>query len=162
NAMCTQRLTVAILISLLSFSVVFAQTSAGEVNGTVTDPNGAAVPGATIILISEATKIESRVTSNQNGYFTFVNVKPGNYILRVEMRGFKKAIIPSFTLGVSETATHNVALTVGDIGETVEISGGTEVIQSSSTELGTVIAQRAVEDLPLNGRNFTQLLTLTP
>src|SRR5438552_1385384 len=160
--MCVRNIIVAAVLMFLLALMAFGQTSTGEVNGTLTDPTGAAVPGANIRLISEATKIETRATSKQDGYFTFVNVVPGRYILRVELAGFKTAITSSFARGVSETATQNITLAVGDVNETVEITSGAEGIQTSSTELGTVIPERAVQELPLNGRNFTQLLTLTP
>jgi len=139
-----------------------AQTATGEVNGTVSDPNGAAVPGAVVKLINQATKAETEVTTNQSGFFTFVNIKPASYTLIVEVKGFKKTLTNPFTLGVSETVTQNVALSVGEMSEVVEIAAGSELVQSSSSELGSVISERTVQDLPLNGRNFTQLLTLTP
>jgi len=149
------------LISLVA-TAAFDQTSTGEVNGTITDPTGAPVRGATVTLVNQDTRIETETTSNEDGYYRFVNVKPGNFTVSVEVSGFKRSITQAFILGVSESSTQNIALQLGSVAETVEISGGTEVIQSSTTELGTVIAERAVQDLPLNGRNFTQLLTLTP
>jgi hypothetical protein len=156
------RITLLLVTLLALSSALFAQTSTGEVNGTVTDPNGAAVAGATVKLINQATKIETQATPNESGYFIFVNVQPGTYSLRVEAKGFKAAEIPGFVVGVSQTTTQNVSLTVGEVSQTVEVAANAELIQSSSSELGTVIQEKAVQDLPLNGRNFTQLLTLTP
>jgi hypothetical protein len=121
-----------LLFAVVSVPSVIAQSATGEVNGTVSDPNGAAVPGAAVKLINQATKAESETTTNQSGYFTFVNLKPALYVLIVEMSGFKKALTNPFALGVG------------------------------TSELGSVINERSVQDLPLNGRNFTQLLTLTP
>ncbi len=151
-----------LLITLLSALTLCAQTATGEVNGTVTDPNGGAIPNAAIKLINQSTKIENETTSNQSGYFAFVSLKPATYTLLVEVKGFKKALTNPFPLGVSEAVTQNVSLTLGDVAETVEITADAELVQRTSTDLGTVINERAVEDLPLNGRNFTQLLTLTP
>src|SRR6267378_4122027 len=155
-------INVTLLLLIVSASVTFGQTATGEVNGTVTDPNGGAVPGAAVKLINQATKIEIEATANQSGYFIFVNLKPGMYTLRVEVSGFKRAQTQPFDVGVSATVTQNVALTVGDVQEVVQISAASELIQGSSSELGTVIEEKTVQDLPLNGRNFTQLLTLTP
>lgn len=152
----------AVVIILVSVIALQAQTATGEVNGTVSDPNGAAVPGATVKLINQATKGETETTTNQSGYFTFVSLRPASYTLSVEVRGFKKSLTNGFALGVSETVTQNITLAVGEMSEVVEVSAGSELVQSSSSELGSVINERAVEDLPLNGRNFTQLLTLTP
>src|SRR5499427_10370876 len=154
-----------VLLVLLMFvwaMIASAQTATGEINGTVTDPNGAAVPGAAVKLINQATQTESETTTNQSGYFTFVNLKPAQYVLTVEIKGFKKSLTNAFSLGVSETVTKDVSLAVGEMSEVVEVAAGSELVQSSSSELGTVINERTVEDLPLNGRNFTQLLTLTP
>src|SRR5689334_12619998 len=148
-------------VILAGASIVFAQANA-KVSGTVTDPNGAAVPGASVKLINQATKIEAATTTNDDGYFNFVNVNPALYTLRVEVRGFKGVQSAPFDVGVSEAITQNVALTIGAVSETVEVMAGAELIQQASSDLGTVIPAKVVEDLPLNGRNFTQLLTLTP
>ena len=155
---------VALLLATLMIlsSTLLGQTSSGEVNGSVTDQTGAAISSATVKLINQATKIETQATLNKDGRFTFVNVKPGIYVLRVEAQGFKTAQTPSFNVGVSQTVTQDVDLTIGDVSQTVEVSAVSELVQRSSVELGAVISEREVQDLPLNGRNFTQLLTLTP
>src|SRR2546423_1025340 len=156
------KFSVLFLLLILIAIPAIAQTATGEVNGTVTDPNGAAVPGAAVKLINQATKTESETSTNQSGSFTFVNLKPATYVLVVEIKGFKKSHTNAFALGVSETVTQNVALAVGEMSEVVEVSAGSELVQAASSELGSVINERSVQDLPLNGRNFTQLLTLTP
>jgi hypothetical protein len=151
----------ALLVIASTAIVVFSQANA-KVSGTVTDPNGAGVPGATVKLQNQATKIEVETTTNDSGYFNFVNLNPTTYILRVEVQGFKGVQTPPFDVGVSEAVTRNISLTIGQVSETVEISTAAELIQQSSSDLGTVIPEKVVQDLPLNGRNFTQLLTLTP
>jgi hypothetical protein len=138
------------------------QTSTGEVTGTITDGAGAAVSRASLKLIHQATKIETQITANQNGSFTFVNVRPGSYLLRVEAQGFKTLQTSNFEVGVNQSVTQDIALVVGEVSQTVEVLASAELVQRSSSELGTVIAEKVVQDLPLNGRNFTQLLTLTP
>src|SRR5215831_2649857 len=149
-----KRVTIVVLLTLMVGVAALAQTATGEVNGTVTDPNGSAVPGAVVTLIDQATKVPVDATSNQSGYFTFVSLKPATYTLTVEAKGFKKSLTNAFVLGVSETLTRNVALAVGEMSEVVEVSAASDLVQSSSSELGTVINERTVEDLPLNGRNF--------
>jgi Carboxypeptidase regulatory-like domain/TonB dependent receptor len=140
----------------------YSQTATGEVNGTIADQTGAGVPASVVKLVNQATQIETQVVTDQSGFFTFVNVRPGTYVLKVEAQGFKTAQVPQFDVGVNQTVTRNVSLTVGDVSQTVEVSSEGELVQQSSSELGTVIQERVVQDLPLNGRNFTQLLTLTP
>ncbi|HEU4870970.1 MAG TPA: carboxypeptidase-like regulatory domain-containing protein, partial [Pyrinomonadaceae bacterium] len=155
------RIVALFVLMSAAVSIVVAQANA-KVSGTVSDPNGAAVPGATVKLINQATKIEVETTSNEDGYFNFVNVNPAMYTLRVEVAGFKGVQSAPFDVGVSEAVTQNVALTIGSVSETVEVMTGAELIQQASSDLGTVITEKVVQDLPLNGRNFTQLLTLTP
>ncbi|HZI62059.1 MAG TPA: carboxypeptidase regulatory-like domain-containing protein [Pyrinomonadaceae bacterium] len=156
-----KRLGIASLLVLASVSVALAQANA-KVSGTITDPNGAAVPGAVVKLLNQATKIEVETTTNESGYFNFVNVNPAMYSLRVELQGFKGVHSAPFNVGVNEAVVQDIALTVGAVSETVEITAGAELIQQASSDLGTVIPEKVVQDLPLNGRNFTQLLTLTP
>jgi Carboxypeptidase regulatory-like domain/TonB dependent receptor len=154
---------VLLLVTLLGpASLLFGQTATGEVNGTVTDKTGGLVAGASVKLINQATRIEDRTATNSSGYFIFINVKPGTYVLRVELQGFKTEQVAPFDVGVNQTVTQDAKLDVGEVTETVEVRAEAQMLQQSSSELGTVITQRAVSDLPLNGRNFTQLLTLTP
>lgn len=141
---------------------LFGQAATGGVNGTVTDPAKAAIPGATVTLKNLGTNIENTAPTNASGVFTFINVQPGQYTFTVKDPGFKTAEVPQFTVGVNQTVTEDVSLSVGGVNESVVVQGQAELVQMSSTELGSVIAQHAVEELPLNGRNFTQLLTLTP
>ncbi len=142
--------------------LMYGQTSAGAVNGTVHDATGAVVPNARVDLKNESTSTEIAGTTNSNGYFTFVNVQPGSYTLSASAPGFKKAFQSQVAVGVNETVTLNMSLTVGDVGQTVEVTAEAALLQQSTSELGTVISEEAVKELPLNGRNFTQLLTLTP
>jgi hypothetical protein len=139
-----------------------AQTSMGTVNGTVTDSTGAALPGATVTLVSQATNIHVERVTNGAGYFAFVNVRPGSYSLTVELAGFNKAQVSAFAVGVNETLARNVTLKVGQVSETVEVRAQSELLQTSTAELGNVIEERVIKGVPLQGRNFTQLLLLTP
>src|SRR5947207_15463633 len=85
------KAAVSLLFCLaLSCLTASAQTSTGGVNGIISDQNGATVPGSTVKLINQATNIETRATTNESGYFTFVNVSPGTYVLKVEAQGFSK------------------------------------------------------------------------
>ncbi len=156
---CIRFAFVCLLLAAVSAG---AQTSAGEVNGTVSDPSKSAVAGAQVTLVNTVTRLENRATTNADGYYVFVNVAPGAYSLKIENTGFKGAQLPTFTVGVNQTVTQDVSLQLGQVSETVNVSAEAELIQKSSAELGTVIQEKAVEDLPLNGRNFTQLLSLTP
>jgi hypothetical protein len=120
------------------------------------------LPGQTVVLRSSSTNLESETRSNSSGFYTFVNVQPGAYVLSVESPGFKTSRLSEFTVGVNQTVTRDVALSLGQVSESVDVTAEPGMVQQSSAELGTVISENAVHDLPLNGRNFTQLLTLTP
>ena len=141
----------------------WSQNATAEVNGTVSDTTGAAVSGATVTLTNQDTKITIARQSSGSGAYIFVNVQPGNYTLKVTAPSFKSVDLAAFTLSVNQTFEQNVKLQAGGSNETVEVSAtAAELLQKSSSELGTVIQEDVVQDMPLNGRNFTELLTLTP
>jgi hypothetical protein len=102
-----------LLLVLIATPSAVAQTSMGSVNGTVTDGTGGLVPGAAVTLVSEATNVQSVRQTNQNGYFVFVNVRPGAYTLTVELAGMKTVRMSRFVVGVNETLARNVRLEVG-------------------------------------------------
>jgi hypothetical protein len=141
---------------------LYAQTATGQVNGTVTDASGGAISGARVTLTNQGTNIATLTETNGTGYYLFLNVQPGTYALTVEMGGFKSARLPSLIVAVNQSITQNVRLEVGAVNESVTVTAETPLLQQSSSELGSVITEEAVRELPLNGRNFTQLLILTP
>ena len=153
------RKTVGVLFLLaliwLASAPMLAQTSMGGVNGTVTDSQGAVLPGATVTLTSEDTNVATVRQTNGSGYFVFVNVRPGPYVLTVELQGLKTARVDRFIVGVNETVARNVTLQVGQVTEVVQVKGGTsELLQTTSAALGQVIEQKLIRELPSQGRNF--------
>ena len=154
--------TILLLVLFAAAAVVHAQTSTGEVNGTVTDNSGGALSGATVKLTNQGTNVTKENQTNANGYFVFINVLPGSYVLTVEKQGFKTAQVNAFDIEVNQTLTQNIRLDLGAISESVTVSAEAPLLQSSTSELGTVITEKPLKELPLNGRNFTQLLILTP
>ncbi len=157
-----RMLYLAAVLAILSASsaMLWGQTSFGGVNGTVSDGSGAVVPGANVVLTNADTAIDNDTTTNGSGFFTFVNLRPGRYSLKIESPGFKAVEVPVFPVGTNQTVVQNVALEVGAVTETVEVTTQGELLQASSAELGNVIEEEVVHDLPLNGRNFTQLILL--
>ncbi|MBV9083698.1 MAG: carboxypeptidase regulatory-like domain-containing protein, partial [Acidobacteriaceae bacterium] len=160
----TVRISIATaaLVTCLLRSDLRAQNATGEVSGTVKDSSGGIVPNATITLTNEGTKVDRQTQTNDKGVFVFINVQPGPYVLRAEASGFKTVQIPEFQIAVNQALTENVTLDVGAVSETVTVSAEAPILQTSSSNLGTVISEQAVKELPLNGRNFTQLMILTP
>jgi Carboxypeptidase regulatory-like domain/TonB dependent receptor len=151
-----------IVATLLGSASTYAQTATGEVSGTVTDQTGAAIPQASVTLSSENTSVNRTAVSNQDGRFIFTNVLTGSYSVRVQASGFKETEQTNVTVQVNQIVALNYALSIGSVAEKVEVAGAAPALQTQSSALGTVIDTRAVNELPLNGRNFTQLLTLTP
>jgi len=150
-------------LALLSMpAAALAQSSMGTVSGTVTDAAGAVVPGATVTLVSQGTNVQNVRVSNHDGYFVFVNVRPGSYGLTIELSGFATTKVAPFNVGVNETLARNVSLKLGNVTETVEVVAQSELLQASTAELGNVIEEKVIQELPIQGRNFTQLLLLTP
>src|SRR5215469_13581695 len=147
---------------LLPSSLLIAQTATGQANGTVTDQSGAFVPSATVTLTNQATGIANRASTNNSGFFVFINLAPGVYLLKAEKSGFKTVQTAPFEIGVNQTVTQQLSFAVGTASEVIHVTAESALVDSTTTELGTVIPSKAVNDLPLNGRNFTQLLTLTP
>jgi Carboxypeptidase regulatory-like domain len=139
-----------------------SQVSTASLNGVVKDSTGAAIPNATVKLRNPDTNIERSTTSNNDGLYAFVSINPGKYTLEAEASGFGSQQVASFLLAVDQHATFDFTLSVGVQNTVVTVEGTVPQLDVSSANLGTVMATRQVNDLPLNGRNFTQLLELTP
>ena len=139
-----------------------AQVSTASVNGVIRDPKGAVIPGANIVLASVDTSVEHTSVSNGSGEYVFLNITPGRYTLSATAQGFNPQKVAEFVLAVSQIATFDFTLTVGTETQVVTVEGNAAQLDVTSATLGTVIATKQVNDLPLDGRNFTTLLSLTP
>jgi outer membrane receptor protein involved in Fe transport len=142
--------------------VLCAQSSTASVNGTIRDASGAVAPGVALTLRNVETGVERQGASNEAGVYVFVNILPGSYTLEAAKEGFTTSRLAPFRLAVNQTATLDFTLNVGALGQSVNVEATGAEIQSSTSELGAVVNYRQVVDLPLNGRNFTEILTLTP
>jgi hypothetical protein len=155
-------LLVATLNLFLALPAARAQRSTASINGTVKDSTGAVVPGATVTLTNTATNVVQTAVSNATGDYVILNILPGQYTLKASKEGFEAVTQAEFALDVNQTTTFDFTLKVGSSMQTVTVQAAAAQVQTSTSELGTVVTQTMVNDLPLNGRNFTQLLTLTP
>jgi hypothetical protein len=142
-------------------AVASAQTS-GEITGLVTDSSGAAVSSASVTVTNKATGATRKVTTNNEGLYAFPSLLPGVYELKVEQGGFKTARLDNITLEVQQTARLDVTMEVGAVGETVTITSAGALLNAENTTVGTVIENKRIVDLPLNGRNFLQLVSTAP
>ena len=151
----------AVLVTALSPARAWGQATAA-INGTVHDSAGAVVTEAAVVLHNRDTNLDRTATTNSVGSYVMPEVQPGNYDLKVTKGGFAASIKLGIILLVNQTATYDFALKAGAVSELVEVQVNPIALETSTAELGVVVVKEQVNDLPLNGRNFTQLLTLTP
>src|ERR1700689_3073400 len=150
------------LVAMLTGSPVSAQSTFGSLSGTVTDSSGSAIPDAQVVLTSLATGASQTLTTGGDGLYTFVNLNPGDYRLEVQKDGFKHYRREPVTVQVQQSFRIDPALEVGAVTQTVEVTGETPLLTPTTSTLGQVIEERAPNEIPLNGRNVFNLITLSP
>jgi len=158
---CAVVLSLGVLISIACLDL-HAQSTYGSISGTITDSSGAAVPGANVTLTNLSTSEKRTQASGDEGHFTFVNLFQGNYRIDVEKQGFKHFARPSVVVQVQQDTHIDAALTVGQVTETIEVTAETPLFQTETSSLGQVVEQRKADELPLNGRNIFNLITVSP
>jgi Carboxypeptidase regulatory-like domain/TonB dependent receptor len=143
---------------------VFAQTSnTGTVTGVVQDEKGALVPGASVKLVNIGTNAERTAVTSSDGIYEIAQLVPGNYRLEIEAQGFSKYVKEPVVVNVLQRTTANADLKVGNIGETVTVTGeSAPLVETTKTDVSGVIDQRRLENLPVNGRSFASLAILIP
>src|ERR1700724_3045743 len=155
-----RSVVVVALLATWLFSVsAIAQVDAGAVRGTVTDPTGAVVAKAKVTLTNDATGLSTAAVTSADGDYTFGPVKIGPYTIDVEAAGFRKETT-HVTVNVQEQARADFRLVTGAITETVEVTSAAPQLQTQDASVGTVATSQQVNDLPLNGRNYTFLAQL--
>ena len=159
------RLLVAAVASLvcvfLGASSAVAQFDTGAVLGTVTDSSGAAVNGATVTLTNEGTTAAVTFTTGADGSYKFTPVRVGTYKVGVTAQGFQSAVQHGIVVDVGKSAVVDISLKPGSISETIEVTASVPVLQSQDASVGQIVDQRNVNNLPLNGRNFTFLAQIS-
>jgi hypothetical protein len=130
----------------------------------VSDQSNAAVPDATVQITKLDTRIMTTAKTGATGLYVFPSLQPGEYEVKVTKTGFRDTVFPHLSLGVQQNISRDFVLTIGSPTETVTVNADAAavLVQSTSSELGTVVGEKQIENLPLNGRNFTELLSLTP
>ncbi len=158
-----------IQLSALSFIIiasliatVSAQSFKATVVGNVSDPGGAALPGANVTVTQNDTNIARTVTTNDSGEYVVAELQPGSYTVKIDAPGFKVAINTNVVLETDERRRFDVKLDVGSVNETVTVEAEPPTINTETPEKGEVITQKQVQELPLNVRDFTDLAKLVP
>jgi hypothetical protein len=139
-----------------------AQLTNGDVIGTVTDTNGALIPGAKVTLTNTGTNIAVSTTTDGTGDYTFNLLNPGQYMVAIEAKGFKKLVIPGLALAAGDRLRENANMEPGNVEETVEVTAAAPLLQTDSSTVQSTVTEQSVQDLPLNGRNFINLVQAQP
>jgi outer membrane receptor protein involved in Fe transport len=158
--------TLALVLSILLMAIsVFAQSQAtsGNIEGRVTDPNGAAVPAVTITATNQETGFSKNATADEDGIYRILFLPPGKYLVTTGgAQGFARADFKNVTVTVGGKTPLDIQLKIGTTTNSVDISAQGQIVETTRTSVASTINQRAIENLPVNGRNFLDFATLTP
>ncbi len=155
-------LVVTILLAAGAPLVMSQTANTGALTGTVTDPSGAVIAGATVTVTNLATGQMRTATTNSTGSYQISLLPPGNYSVRFDAKGFKSLDVPSITINVTETPELNRKLEVGSPSEKVTVEATTETLQTENATNGSVVSSQEIQNLPLVTRNYTQIVDLSP
>ena len=162
--MTSRRVLMVVLTALLALPgavPLSAQVTTATLVGTVRDQNGI-VPGVSVTIREEQRGTSDAVLTDETGSYTAPFLQPGTYAVEVSVPGFKKWLREGVVLQVNQRARVDVTLAVGGLEETTTVIASAPLLRTDSSEVGTVIEERAIKELPLNGRNFATLVYLTP
>jgi len=154
--------SIAALVALLLPAPASAQFDAATVLGTVRDSSGAIVPGATVTLTNTSTGITATAVSDEHGDYQFLNVRIGTYTVKAELQGFSVASVQDVAVTVNARQRVDLVLKVGDMGETITVTGAAKLLETDSSDRGQVIRKEQIVNLPLNGRAYADLALLSP
>lgn len=163
--MCSAtRVTIAFLFVVLFFVTpsAFAQGGTGQLSGNVVDANGAVVAGATVKLTSRATAQEREIVTNDSGDFAFTLLPAGTYKLEITANGFRTVLVDEVRINVTQTTTLPIRLDAATVSGMVTINAEAPLVQQETSQVGRVVEEQTIRQLPLPTRNFQQLLTLSP
>src|SRR5689334_2182313 len=141
---------------------VFAQVERASIVGKIADSTGAAMAAVEVTVTNEATNTSVRVVTDDAGAYTAVNLIPGSYSVSAAPKGFRPVVFRNFVLQVGQSARLDITMELGNVEQTVEVTGAIPLLQTENASVGQVIERTAVNALPLNGRNFVQLAILAP
>lgn len=155
------RLVAGAFLGALLGLTLFGQTF-GDISGEVRDSSGAVISGARVVITNADTGAVREATTNENGLYAFPSLVPGVYNLRGEKTGFKTANVTKFQLQVQQSARIDLEMQVGQVSESIEVSAAAATLSTENATVGTVIENKRIVELPLNGRNYLQLVSLAP
>jgi Carboxypeptidase regulatory-like domain len=151
-----------LLLLVALVAPVHSQTPSGEISGTVVDSSGLPVPGVTVTLTNQATNVGRVVQTNEAGLYVISAIPPGTYDLKAELAGFRTVDRQGLVVQVGSASRIAFTMDVGEVSEVMTVVGQSPLIQTENAAISTVIENRAIVELPLNGRNYLQLASLIP
>src|SRR5579884_3144654 len=154
----SRRCSGLLAVILLANISALAQTTGGRLLGRITDPTGALLGGTKVTLTNEATGVTQTTQSNKTGDYQFVEVPVGRYSLQVDQQGFKTAVKKGIVVEINQVVTMNMTMQIGEAKEVVEVTSEAPLVDTTSTQLGAVVNERSVTQLPLNARDTYQFL----
>jgi hypothetical protein len=156
------RCSFATVCAVIFCALPLAGQTFGEITGHVSDASGAAVPQANISLTNTNTNALRSTVSTESGNYSFPSLPPGTYDIRVERTGFKAEISKDIVVQVQQSVRLDFALQVGQLSQAVEVAAAADLLQAENATVGTVIGNKSIEELPLNGRQYLNLVALAP
>ncbi|MEN3331390.1 MAG: hypothetical protein V7641_755, partial [Blastocatellia bacterium] len=165
NPLALKRVVFGLLMLLVSIGLVAdvqAQSSTvGNISGTVRDPQGAAVPKTEVVIVDDKTQTSRTVTADDNGFYSIPSLPVGRYTVSTAPQGFKKTLA-TVELHVNENLTVNLNLEIGGASEVLNVTADVGQVETQSGEVSSLVAEKQVTELPLNGRNYAALVTVVP
>lgn len=149
------------LLCLVPLPSSYGQATYGSIVGTATDPTGASIPNVEVTVTNEDTGVAQTRATNELGSYSFTTLFPGSYAIHAVASGFRPVDIRQIVLQVNQTARFDLSMEVGQVTETVEAVAAAPVLATDTSDVGHVVANREILDLPLNGRSYLQLAGLT-
>ncbi|MCC6745657.1 MAG: carboxypeptidase regulatory-like domain-containing protein, partial [Acidobacteria bacterium] len=156
------RATMLGIVVLLGFAVPATGQAFGSIGGTIRDARGDAIVGATVTILNTATNLSRETQTNERGVWQMAQVPPGTYDIKVAANGFRPATLEAVAIQVNTPLSFDIPLEAGDVTETVEIVSGAETINRTDATIGNTIGEKQIRQLPIEGRNVVDLLSLQP
>src|SRR5262249_31528332 len=151
-----------VFLCAVDAAAVYAQSERASVTGRVTDPSKAVITGAHVVVVNLSTNVRYEGATGDSGDYYITALPPGTYRIEVEKTGFQTVIKSDLVLHVQDTIQINFEMTVGSSSEIVTVTAQTPMMNTTDASVSTVVDRQFVENMPLNGRSFQSLITLTP
>jgi Carboxypeptidase regulatory-like domain len=157
---CTQLVCAVTILCLAD--IASGQSTGATLQGTISDPQRALLPGVTVIISNVETGLSRTIVTDERGWYRAPALPPGRYDLRAELQGFGSVVRSGLTLTIGQEATINIEMNLANVQETVTVTGEVPLVETSNSTLGTTVTRTTLDSLPLAGRNFSGLAMLSP